>query len=148
MGRVVVDPVSQAGREILGELRCHGAHRISGGQRVGAGTLEHRNGDCRLLVEIGIAREILGGQLDSPHVAHPDIGGTNLLDDEVGKLIRIGQASQRAHRDLEGQLVRDRRLVEHAGGDLHVLPLQRLGDVEAVRLSDCSLAGSSQTRMA
>ena len=32
---------------------------------------------------------------------------------------------ERLHRHLEGARLIDRRLVQHAGGDLHVLALQR-----------------------
>ena len=71
-----------------------------------------------------------------------------LLDDDVGELVRVGQAAERLHRDLEGELVGHRRLVEDAGGDLDVLALQRRASRRcAVRLSDCSRSGSSQTRI-
>ncbi len=56
------------------------------------------------------------------------VGG--LLDHDIGELGRVGQAAERAHRDLEGELVGHRRRIEHARGDLDVLALQRVGDVE------------------
>jgi hypothetical protein len=41
----------------------------------------------------------------------------------------MGEPSQRLHRDLKRSLLGDRRLIEHAGGDLDVLALQRLDHV-------------------
>ncbi len=41
----------------------------------------------------------------------------------------IRETPERLHRDLESALLRRRRLIENAGGDLDVLALQRVGDV-------------------
>ena len=149
LGRIVDDgvfrcPAGNAWRQLV-----HGrADRLGGRQRVRARPLEHRDRDRGIAIEIGVRRVVLRRELDPRDVleAHHRVCG--LLDDDVGELVRIGQPAERLHRDLERARLVDRRLVEHAGGDLDVLPLQRQRRRRcAVRPSDCSRSGSSQTRI-
>ena len=80
--------------------------------------------DRRIAIEIGIGRIVLRGEFDPRDVldAHHRVGG--LLDDDIAEFLGAGETAERLHRDLESARFVHRRLVEHAGGDLHVLPLQ------------------------
>ena len=81
------------------------------------------------MIEIGVRRIIERGELDVGDVLEPHHGARRLLDHDVAELVRDGEPAERLHRDLERARMRDRRLIEHAGGDLDVLRLQRSGDV-------------------
>src|SRR5216684_27233 len=70
-----------------------------------------------------------GGELDPAHVLEANDRGRALLDHNVGELVRVDQPSERPHRYLERAWLGNRRLVEHAGGDLDVLALQGRDDI-------------------
>ena len=53
-----------------------------------------------------MAPQLFRRQLDAGYVLEPDQGGRRLLDDDAAKLFRVGEPSQRLHRDLEGAAVR------------------------------------------
>ena len=119
------------------KLIHRGLDRLGGRQCVGAGALEHAERDRRIEVEIGIGRIILRRQLDGGDVLDAHDCRRSLLDHDIAELGRIGQPALRRDRYLERARFVDRRLVKHAGCDLHVLPLQRQHDVvggEANRL--------------
>ena len=97
---------------------------VGGRQRVRSRQLEDGERNRGIAIEIGIGRVVDGGELDPSHVLETNHRGRALLDHDVGELFRIDQPSERAHRQLEGARLCDRRLIEHARGDLHVLPLQ------------------------
>ena len=67
---------------------------------------------------VGAAHGLLG-------VLHAHHGRRRLLDDDLGKLLRRGKSPECLHSDLEIALLIERRLRQHAGRHLHVLPLQR-----------------------
>jgi hypothetical protein len=116
--------------KIFGQQGAGIPHRLAGCQRVGARPLEDRNGDGRLVIEIRVGGKVLTGELNPRYVAHAHDGIGGLLDNDVGKLFRVRESTERPHRHLEGELTGHRRLVEHPGCNLHVLALQRLGHVE------------------
>ena len=91
------------------------------------------------MIEIRVGGRVLTGELDPRHVAHAHDGVGGLLDDDVGKLFRLREPPERPHRHLEGELAGHRRLVQHAGSDLHVLALQRLGHVECSEVEGLQL---------
>ncbi len=129
LGRIVDDGVLDAGRKALRDP-LHRLHdRIGGRERVRAGPLEDRERDRRAAAEIGVRRIVLRGELDRRDVLQPHHRAGGLLHHDVGELLRIGEPPERLHRDLERARLLDRRLVEHAGGDLDVLRLQRLRHV-------------------
>ena len=99
--------------------------RLRGRQRVRAGPLEDAERDRRIEIEIGIGRIVLRREFDPGDVLDAHHGVGRLLDDDIAEFVRIGETAERLHRNLECARLVDRRLVEHAGGDLHVLPLQR-----------------------
>ena len=114
---------------------------FGGRQRVRAGPLEDRQRHRRIAVEIGVGGVVLRGQLDARHVLEADDGARGLLHHDIGELVRIGEAAQRLHRESGTRPASDRRLVEHAGGDLDVLRLQRDVTSLAVRPSDLQPVG-------
>jgi hypothetical protein len=124
--RVVDDVVLQALGEGLGELRHRRLHLRCGGESIGARPLEDTEWDGDPLVEITAAVVVGGAKLDTPHVAHADDAPVGVgLDDDVAELRRISQAPLRLDVELEGTWLRHRRLIDHPGGDLHVLGTQR-----------------------
>ena len=130
LGRVVHDVVAQALGERLRELRHGRLEAVRGGERVGARLLEDQQRHRCALIEIAVGAVVLGAELDPRDVAHtrdPAVG--IVLDHDVGELARIDQPAERLDVELEGALMRHRRLVEHAGGHLDVLRLQRLDDL-------------------
>ena len=129
LGGIVDDGVLDAGRKAGRQL----VHRVDDvprrRQRVRARALEDAERHCGVAVEIRIGRIVLRGELDPCHVAQPDHRVGGLFDDDIVEFVGIGEAPERLHRDLERALLRHRRLIEHAGGDLDVLALQRDDDV-------------------
>ena len=122
--RVVDDVVFDAGREALRQFRHQIDDACRGRERVRAGPLEDGERHRRVAVEIGVRGIVERGELDLGHVLEPHDRARRLLHHDVGELVGIGEPPERLHRDLEGARMRDRRLVEHAGGDLEVLRLQ------------------------
>ena len=104
-------------------------HALGGLQRVGAGALENGERDRRIVIEIGVRRIVERGEFDPGDILQAHHRARRLLHHDRAELVRVGEPAERLHRDLERAGVRDRRLVEHAGSDLDVLPLQRAGDV-------------------
>ncbi len=102
---------------------------LRGIERIRSRQLEHAEAHGRIFVEIGVEAVVERRKLHARDILQPHHGGADLLHDDLGKLCRIGEAALRLHRDLESAGLVDRRLVENAGRDLHVLPLQRRGDV-------------------
>ncbi len=129
LGRIEENGVFDPRREPLRQFVHQVFDALGSGQRVRAGALEDGERDRRIVVEIGIRGVIERRQLDLGDVLEPHHRAGRLLDDDRGELVGIGQPPERLHRNLEGARMRDRRLIEHAGGDLDVLPLQRVGDV-------------------
>ena len=122
--RIEEDVVLDAGRKALRQLGHQSLDAFGGGQRVRARALEDGERDRRVVIEIGVRRIIERGELDLGDVLEPHHGARRLFDHDRGELVGIGEPAERLHRDLEGARLRDRRLIEHAGGDLDVLRLQ------------------------
>ena len=129
LGRIIDDGVFEAGRKTTRQL----LHRVDDvfrrGERVRARPLEDAQRHRGIAVEIRIGRVVLCRQFDASHVAQPHHGARGLLDDDVVELVGIGETPQRLHRDLKRALTGDRRLIEHTGGDLDVLALERQNHV-------------------
>ena len=90
------------------------------------GQLINRQRHRRLAVEraglvVAPSAELDAGHVFEPHQSAPGVG----LDDHLGELLGIGQATHRADRELEHLAVVDRRLTDLAGCDLGVLLLDR-----------------------
>ena len=101
LGRIVDDGVLDAGREALRQP-LHRLHDgVGGRERVRAGPLEDRKRDRRVAAEIGIGRIVLRGKLDLRDILQPHHGAGGLLHHDIGELLRIGEAPERLHRDLE-----------------------------------------------
>ena len=94
-------------------------------KRVRSGPLENAKRDGRITVEIGIGRIVLRGKLDLCDVLHPHDGICRLLDDDVAEFFGTAQPAERLHRNLECARLVHWRLIEHAGGNLNVLPCKR-----------------------
>ncbi len=132
LGRVVDDVVADPGREILRQRPHRRAHAVLGGERVGARLREDQQRHGVQVVEIAHRPVILAADLDARHVAHPgDVAGGVGLDDDLAELLRRLQPSLRLHVELERLVRRQRRLVQDAGRDLHVLRPQRRHHVVA-----------------
>ena len=127
--RVVDDGVFDAGRKPLRQLGHQVGDALGGVEGVRARPLEDGERDRRVVIEIGIRRIIERGKLDGGDVAQPHHGARRLLDHDGAEFRRRVEAAERLHRDLERARMRDRRLIEHARGDLDVLASQRIGDV-------------------
>ena len=115
------------GGKRLAQLRHRLADGLRGRERVRARALEDRDRDRRIAVEIGVRRVVERRQARRAPTSFSRTTAfgvclTTMLPNSLG----IGEPAERLHRDLEGARLVDRRLVEHAGGDLDVLRLQRL----------------------
>ena len=123
--RVVDDVVAKVLRKDFRKLRHGVVDVLRRGQGIGPGLLvdQQRHGFRR--IEIAGRAIILRTQFDPADIADagdpPSLVG---LDDDVGELRRVGQPPQGLHVQLEGAGLRDGRLPQHAGRDLHVLRLQ------------------------
>ena len=128
-GRVVNDVVFQPRRKALGELVHRGLDVLRGRKCVRARPLEDTDSDCRVTIEIRVGRVVLRGEFNPRDVlnTHDRVG--SLLDDDITEFLGTREAAECLHRDLEGAGFIHRWLVEHAGGDLHVLPGERIHDV-------------------
>ena len=113
------------------------------------GKLKHRQSHRRLAVQVAACVLIAGTQFDPGDVFQVrDFALVARLDDDVGELLRLGQAAQRGHRVLKIDACRHGRLAELAGRNLHVLLAQGGDDVALPSDSRAdSRFGSSQTRM-
>ena len=94
-------------------------------------------------VEAQLAAVVLGAQFGVPDVDEPNQRTVAArLQDDVVELRRLGEAAERAHADLV-HLVWSRGLgADLAGGDLHVLLLQRgdhVGGGEPARRESCRI---------
>ena len=128
-GGIIDDVVFQPRWEALGELIHRGLDVLRSRKGVRARPLEDTDGDRGVTIEIRIGRVVLRGELDPRDVlhAHNRVGG--LLDDDIAEFLGAGEASECLYRDLESARFVHRWLIEHAGGDLHVLPGKRVDDV-------------------
>ena len=104
-------------------------------QRVRAGLREDQQRQALTAVHEG-GRAVIGrADLDVPDVT--DAGRPPLrigLQDNVGELLWSGQPAERLNIELIGRISRHRRLVQDAGGNLHVLRLQRREHFAGVEL--------------
>ncbi len=98
---------------------------MRGRQCIRARPLEYRDRYRRIEIEIGIRTVVQRSQLDSREVLDADYGVRILLDDDIAELVWISQPAECLHRNLECAGLVHRRLIEGAGRDLDVLPLQR-----------------------
>ena len=127
--RVVDDVVLEAGRETLRQLVHRRLDVLRRRQSIRAGPLENAEPDRRVAVEIGVASNSRARQARPRDILEPHDGVRRLLDDDVAEFLGLGEPAERLHGDLEGAGLVDRRLIEHARRDLHVLALQRADDV-------------------
>src|SRR3546814_10298911 len=105
-------------------------HRLGGGERVRAGTLEHAHDHGGLAREIGVRGIIVGAEFDARHIGDADLAAVAVgAHDDVAELRGIGEAALRLDIELEGVALRIRRRAERARGDLHILRAQRRDDV-------------------
>ena len=146
LGRIVDDGVLKPGREALGDVRI-GAILSPVVSALEPGRWNTASTTRDVAVEIGVRCRSPGRS--ARRVRRPQrttalaVCLITMLPNSSGSR----QAPERAHRDLEGELVRHRRLVEHARGDLHVLALQRRGDVERGQIR-ATAAGRDRARPA
>ena len=129
LGRIVDDGVLQPVGEALRQLVHRRLDLVGGRERVRAGQLEDRERDRRIAIEVGVGGIVDRGELDARDVLDAHHRVRALLHHDLAEFLRVDQAAERAHRELERARLRHRRLVQHAGRDLHVLPLQRVRDV-------------------
>ena len=119
------DPGRKAFRQLV-----HGVDDALGGrQRIRPRPLEDPDPQGGIAIKVRIARIVLCGKLDAGDIPQPHDRGGGLFHDDIGKFVGIREPSKRLHRDLKRSLLGDRGLIEHAGGDLDILTLQRLHDV-------------------
>jgi hypothetical protein len=130
VGGVVDDVVLQAGGEVLRQVLHRRQDFFGGGERVGAGALEDQQRHRRALVEITVGVVVLGAELDAADVANARHAAVGIgPDDDVQELALVREAAESLDVQLEGAGPGYRRLVEHAGGDLDVLRLERGDDL-------------------
>ena len=107
----------------LGHGRLDRRRRLQG---VGPGPLEDAHGYGHSLVEIAVAVVVRGPELHATDVADADHAPVRSgLHDDIGEGGRVGETALRFDIELEGARLGHRRLVDHAGGHLHVLAAQR-----------------------
>ena len=137
------------GREALGQLVHLAPDLVRGFERVGAGTLEHRDGDGGLAVEIGVRGVALSAQFDAADVADPHERRRRrrYATTTSPKALGIDQAAGR----LDGQFERAPAglglCAKRASGDLDVLAAQAASTSPAVRPRAAIVSGSSQIRI-
>ena len=121
-GRVVDNFVVHALREALLQLGHASAHRIGNLDGVGAGTLEHRDGNRRLVVEQGAQGVLAGAQFNACDVFQTgDFTVFTGANDDVLELFLADQTALGVDRQLEAVAsVRGWR-TERAGSYLAVL---------------------------
>ena len=113
---------------------------VGGVERVRAGPLEDQERHGRALVEIAVGRVVLRRELDAGDVLEPRDAAVRVgLDDDVAELARLGEPPERLDVELIGALLRHRRLVHHAGSDLHVLRAQRRHHLAGGQVARCDL---------
>ena len=125
-GRVIDDVVFESVRERLWQLFIASCTSAAVASAFEPGRWKMPSGIADPLIEIAAAVVVGGAELDPPDVAdahHPAVGAG--FDDDVAEGLRVGQPSLRLDVELEGAGPRHRRLIDHAGGDLHVLTPQR-----------------------
>ena len=89
--------------------------------------MKHGDGHRRLVVEIRVGRVVDGTELDAPDVTHAHQSAfVGALDQHVPELRRVCEAPEELNADFVGALLRRRRTVQHAAGNLHVLTAKRL----------------------
>ncbi len=136
-GRVIDDDRIEAGRELRLQLLHSPEDGFFHGERVGAGLREDQQRHPLLLIHVGRGPVVRRADFNPADVA--DAGRPSLrvgLQDDVGELLRRGQATQRLHVELVRGAALHRRLVEHTSRDLDVLRpqgRQHLAGIEAVR---------------
>ncbi len=116
-------------REPLRQLLHQIVDALGGGERVRSRPLENGKRDRGIVIEVGIRRIIERGEFDVGDVFEPHHRARRLFHHDRAELVGIVEPAERLHRDLERARMRDRRLIEHAGSDLDVLRLQRVGHV-------------------
>ncbi len=120
LGGVIDDRIGEAGREKLPRLNHRPLHRGGGGERIGAGLLKDDDGGRGVAVEISVDRVILRADLDPRHIAQAHLTVGVRTQHDVGEFSRVGQAPDRAHRELKGSGRRCGRLIDRARGDLEI----------------------------
>ena len=126
--RVVDDRVIEPGGETLLQFRHLRAHRVGGGECVRARELENGDRGRRFSAELAVDRVIARREFHPRDIAHArDLPVRASLDHDVAELLFIREPALRADRVLKGgRAFRHRRRADDAGGDLHVLLLDRL----------------------
>ncbi len=129
--RVVLDFVIEPGWKALLEFSHLRAHRVGGRKRVRTGTLEDADRRGRLAAELAVDGVVARRQLHPSDIAHAsDLAVRAGLDDDFAKLLLIGESALGADRVLKGgRALRDRLCANDAGGDLHILLLDRLDNI-------------------
>ena len=139
-GGVVDDVVAEPLRERRCKLRHSRLHGIGRFEGVGPRALEDTHRDRHALIEIAITVVVGGAELHARNVADAHDAAVAIgLDDDPAEFRGVGQAPLRLDVELEGAGLRHRRLIDHAGGDLHVLPAQRVDDIARREIADREL---------
>ncbi len=126
--------VDEALRESLRQLRHFGFDGVLDIERVGAGRLIDADTGRLLAVEGEILAVGLRAELDAADVAHPrDLAVVAGLDDDVLKLVDIGEPALQFDGVLEVDAGRRRRHADLTGGHFLALLLQRRHDVLRVQ---------------
>ncbi len=94
-GRVIDDAVIEPVREILLQFLHGRADAIGDFDRVGAGSLEDRNGHGRLVVEQRAQTVLRRVDLDAGHIAQPRHYAVLVLNDDLTELLRIRRGALR-----------------------------------------------------
>ncbi len=140
--RVVGDAIAQPRREALGQLIHRRADGGGGRERVRAGPLKYPDCGRDLVVEIGVPGVVLGAELDARDVAYARDATVRIRGhDDVGELLRSGQAAERLDRDLKTPRRGGGRLIDRPGRDLHVGGAQGGNDVAGGETARLRLGG-------
>ena len=104
--------------------------RVRSFDRVRARELEDAKRGIGLAVEFAVHAVIASGELDAGDVADmSDLAVVAGFDHDVAKLVFINEPALGIDSELEGHATLDRRLADHAGGNLNVLLANRVNDV-------------------
>ena len=119
-------PVDSLGEEV-GKFRHARLHRLRHVERIGAGRDTNRDGGDGLAVHSGVAVVTVAAEFHAGHVFHLHRGAVGKLPyHHVAEFFGRGKPAARDDDGVHLGARRTRRLVEFAGGELHVLRLQGL----------------------
>ena len=126
-------PLHRVGEE-LRQLLHLGADGLRGLDGVAVGRQRHRDARRRAAVEAGGELVVVAAEFDPGDVAQAHVGAVGIGPQHDGaERLRLGHLPLDDDGEVDGVALRARLRADGAGGDLHVLPADRLGHVGGVQ---------------